>query len=102
LKEHEINYATHELELEAIVHVLRMWRNYLMGRKIELETDHCDLKYLFEQPTLNARQTRWLESINEYNFDIKNIKEKENKVVDALSTRMHKMHAIATDLNLMI
>jgi len=34
LKEHERNYATHDLEFASIVHVLRMWRNYLMGRKI--------------------------------------------------------------------
>jgi hypothetical protein len=39
LKEHEINYATHDLELEAIVHALKMWRHYLMGRKFELRTD---------------------------------------------------------------
>jgi hypothetical protein len=93
LKEHEINYATHDLELEAIVHALRMWRHYLMGRKFELRTDHSGLKYLFEQPTLNARQTRWLEFLSEYDFDIKHIKGKENKVVDALNRRVHKMHA---------
>ena len=58
LKEHEINYATHDLELEIIVHALRMWRHYLMGRNFELRTDHSGLKYLFEQPTLNATQTR--------------------------------------------
>ena len=34
LKEHEINYDTHELELEFIVHALRMWRHYLMGRNL--------------------------------------------------------------------
>ena len=28
LKEHEKNYATHDLELEAIVHVINMWRNF--------------------------------------------------------------------------
>jgi hypothetical protein len=93
LKEHEINYATHDLELVAIVHALRMWRHYLMGIKFELRTDHSGLKYLFEQPTLNARQTRWLEFLSEYNFDIKHIKGKENKVVDALNKRVHKMHA---------
>jgi len=71
LKEHEVNYVTHDLELETIVHVLRMWRHYLIGRKIELRTDHCGLKYLFEQPTLNARQTRWMEFLSEYDFDIK-------------------------------
>jgi hypothetical protein len=32
LKEHEINYATHDLELIAILHSLRKWRHYLMGR----------------------------------------------------------------------
>jgi hypothetical protein len=55
LKEHERNYANHELELVAIIHALRMWRHYLMGKKFELRTDHIGLKYHFEQPTLNAR-----------------------------------------------
>jgi hypothetical protein len=30
-KEHEIKYATHELELETIIHALKMWRHYPMG-----------------------------------------------------------------------
>ena len=32
-KDDEKNYATRDLELAAIVHSLKMWRNYLMGRK---------------------------------------------------------------------
>ena len=32
LKEHERNYATHNLELATIVHALKMWRHYLMGK----------------------------------------------------------------------
>jgi hypothetical protein len=48
---------------------------------------------LFDQPTLNARQSRWLEFLCEYDFDIKHIKGKENKVVDALSRRVHELHA---------
>jgi hypothetical protein len=48
IKEHERNYATHDLELVVIIHALNMWRNYLMGKKFELRTDHSGLKYMFE------------------------------------------------------
>jgi hypothetical protein len=95
LKEHERNYASHDLELEAIVHALKMWRHYLVGKKFELRTYHCGLKHFFGQPTLNARQTRWLEFLSEYEFEIKHIKGKENQVADALSNRVHEVH-IAT------
>jgi hypothetical protein len=98
-KEHERKYATHDLELAAIVHNLRMCRHYLMGKKFELRTYHIGLKYLFEQPTLNARKTRWLEFLSEYDFDIKHIKGKENKVSNALSRRVHIMHATAVNMH---
>jgi hypothetical protein len=76
LKEHEKNYATHDLELAAIIHALRKWRHYLMGKRFELRTDHNGLKYLFDQPTLNSRQIRWIEFLCEYDFDINHIKGK--------------------------
>jgi hypothetical protein len=98
LKEHEINYATHELELVAIVHVLRMWRHYLMGFFFEMRTNHSGLKYLFEKPTLNARKTRSMEFLSEYDFDIKHIKRKEKKVVDAIGRRVHKRHATSISM----
>jgi len=50
------------------------------------------MKYLFVQPTLNARQIRWLEFLSECDFDINHIKGKEKKVVDALSRRVHEFH----------
>jgi hypothetical protein len=99
LKEHERNYATHDLELVDIVHALRMWSHYLMGKKFELRTDHIGLKYLFEQPTLIARKTRWLEFLSEYDFDIKHIKGKENKVSNALSRRVHIMHPTTVSMH---
>jgi hypothetical protein len=99
LKEHERNYATHDLELASIVHALRMWRHYIMGKKFKIRTNHIGLKYIFEQPILNVGQTRWLEFVSEYDFDIKHIKEKENKVVDVLSRRVHLMHATAVSMH---
>jgi hypothetical protein len=76
MKEHERNYATHDLELATILHALKMWRHYLMGRIFELRTDHSGLKYFFGKPNLNVRQSRWMEFISEYDFDIKYIKGK--------------------------
>ena len=43
LNEHEVNYVNHDLELASIVHALKMWRHYLLGRKCVLMTDHYGL-----------------------------------------------------------
>jgi hypothetical protein len=99
LKEHERNYDTSDLELATIIHALRMWRHYLMGKKFELRTNHIGLKYLFEQPTLNSRQTIWLELLSEYEFTIKHIKGKESKFFDALRRRVHLMHATVVSMH---
>jgi hypothetical protein len=95
LNEHEVNYVTHDLELAAIVHALKMWRHYLLGRKFLLMTDHYGLRYLFDQPKLNARQARWMALLSEFDFEIKHIKGKENKVVNALSRSMKTIHLAA-------
>jgi hypothetical protein len=92
LNEHEVNYVSHDLELVAIVHALKMWRHYLLGRKFVLMTDHCGLRYLFDQPNVNARQARWMALLSEFDFEIKHIKGKENRVVDALSRSMKMIH----------
>jgi hypothetical protein len=55
LKPHEQNYPTHDLELAAIVHALKIWRHYLIGNKCHVFTDHKSLKYIFTQPNLNLR-----------------------------------------------
>jgi hypothetical protein len=99
IKEYEMNYATHDLELATIVHALKMWRHYLMGKRFELRTDHSGLKYLFEQPTLNAKKTKWMEFLSEYDFEIKHIKGKENKFVDALNRRLHLMHTTIVSMH---
>ena len=70
LKEHECNYPTHDLELAAVVHALKIWRHYLFGTRTEVYTDHKNLKYIFTQPDLNMRQRRWLELIKDYDMGI--------------------------------
>ena len=98
MKEHEKNYATHDLELATIVHVINMWMHYLMGIIFELRTDHCGLKYLFDQPTLNARKARWLEFLCEFDFQIKHIKGNKNKVVYALIRKVQEMRVASISI----
>ena len=87
LKPHERNYATHDLELLAVVFALKIWRHYLLGEKFELFTDHKSLKYLFTQKDLNMRQQRWLEFLASYDLDIQYTPGKANVVADALSRK---------------
>ena len=47
LRRHEENYATHDLELAAVVHALKIWRHYLLGNPIHIYSDHKSLKYIF-------------------------------------------------------
>jgi hypothetical protein len=56
LRRHQENYVMHNLELLAIVNALKVWRHYLVGRKFELNTDHCGVQHIFTESDLNARQ----------------------------------------------
>jgi hypothetical protein len=47
LKKHEVNYPTHDLELAAVVHALKIWRHYLLGNKVHIFTDYKSLRYIF-------------------------------------------------------
>nr|AAT47081.1 putative polyprotein [Oryza sativa Japonica Group] len=89
LRPHEGNYPTHDLELAAVVHALKIWRHYLIGNRCEVYTDHKSLKYIFTQPDLNLRQRRWLELIKDYDMGIHYHPGKANVVADALSRKSH-------------
>jgi hypothetical protein len=89
LRPHEVNYPTHDLELAAIVHALKIWRHYLMGNHCNIFTDHKSLKYIFTQSELNMRQRRWLELIKDYDLEVHYHPEKANVVADALSRKVH-------------
>jgi hypothetical protein len=87
LRPHEQNYPTHDLELAAVVHALKIWRHYLMGAHCNIYTDHKSLKYIFTQVDLNMRQRRWLELIKDYDLDVHYHPGKANVVADALSRK---------------
>ncbi|KAL0395497.1 UNVERIFIED_CONTAM: Retrovirus-related Pol polyprotein from transposon [Sesamum latifolium] len=87
LRPHELNYPTHDLELAAIVHALKIWRQYLYGETFQIFTDHKSLKYITTQKELNLRQRRWIELLKDYDCTIDYHPGKANVVADALSRK---------------
>ncbi|XP_050908927.1 uncharacterized protein LOC127122669 [Lathyrus oleraceus] len=101
LKVHERNYPTHDLELAAVVFVLKIWRHYLFGSRFEVFSDHKSLKYLFDQKELNMRQRRWLELLKDYDFELSYHPGKANVVADALSRKsLHMSMLMVRELEL--
>jgi hypothetical protein len=89
LRNHEQNYPTHDLELAAVIHALKIWRHHLMSAKSNIYNDHKSLKYIFTQADLNMRQRRWLELIKDYDLEVHYHPSKANVVADALSRKAH-------------
>ncbi|WVZ96993.1 hypothetical protein U9M48_042564 [Paspalum notatum var. saurae] len=89
LRKHEVNYPTHDLELAAVVHALKIWHHYLFGQHCEIYADHKSLKYIFTQNELNMRQRRWLKLIKDYDMEIHYHPGKVNVVADALSRKSY-------------
>ncbi|KAL1914164.1 uncharacterized protein VTP21DRAFT_10268 [Calcarisporiella thermophila] len=83
----EQNYPTHERELLAIVHALKVWRCYLEGQHFVVRTDHRSLKHLQRQKKLSRRMARWMEELQEYDFTIEYRPGSMMTVADALSRR---------------
>ena len=98
LKPHELNYATHDLELAAVVHALKTWRHYLIGKRCDVYTDHKSLKYIFTQKELNLRLRRWLELIKDYDMKLHYHPGKANVVADALSRKSYANTLVSTGL----
>jgi hypothetical protein len=69
-----------------------------MGKTFEMRTYQSGLKYFFGKQILNSRKIRWSKFLSENDFDIKHIIGKGNKVSDAISRRVHEMHATTINM----
>jgi hypothetical protein len=98
LRKHEAHYPTHDFELATVVHALKIWRHYLMGKRCQLYTDHKSLKYIFTQSNLNLSQSRWLELIKDYDLGINYHPGKANVVADGLSRRSHMSQLVVDSM----
>ena len=85
LIEAQLNYATTEKELLAVVFAFDKFRFYLIGSKVIVYTDHSALKYLLAKKDAKPRLLRWILLLQEFDLEIKDKKRIENLVADHLS-----------------
>ena len=76
--------AIYEKEMVAILHALKKWRTYLMGRHFKVKIDHDSLKHFLEQRLSSKEQQKWVTKMLGYDFEIIYKKGKLNVVADAL------------------
>ncbi|GBG91191.1 hypothetical protein CBR_g52073 [Chara braunii] len=89
-----------EKEPYAIYKALTHWRHYLLGRFFYVRTDHQTLKWMRTQPVLSDALKRWIEVIEQYDFEPQYVKGEYNKVADALSRRPDFSGALITEFGL--
>ena len=70
-----------------IMHALAKFRQYLVGGKFIVNTDHNSLRHFLTQKELNDRQQKWVSKVQYFDFDIEYKKGKMNVVADALSCK---------------
>ena len=74
-------------ELLVVVHAVKVWRHYVMGRKIMIVTDQQALKHLLEQKIATPYQQKFLVKLLGLEYTIKYQLRKKNWVADTLSRR---------------
>jgi hypothetical protein len=81
----ELNYIVTEKEFLAVIYAINKFRHYITGYSTLVHTDHSAIKYLMNKPITNARSTRWLLLLQEFDITIVDRLRKENVVDDFLS-----------------
>ena len=71
----------------AIVFALKILRHYLYGEKFKVFSDYKSLKYIFTQRDINKRQRRWMEYLEDYDFNLHYHLGKANVVANTLSRK---------------
>ena len=83
----EIKYCITCKELAAIIFGLKQYHQYLLGRRFIIRSDHAALLYLRSAKELIGQQARWLDFIEEFNFDFQHTAGTSQGNADALSRK---------------
>ncbi|KAJ9556479.1 hypothetical protein OSB04_011093 [Centaurea solstitialis] len=81
----QANYSTTEKELLVVVFALEKFRQYLLGTKVIVFTDHAALRYLMTKKDAKPRLIRWILLLQEFDLEIRDKSGAQNLVADHLS-----------------
>jgi len=70
LNKAERNYSITRKELLAVIFGLKRYRQYLIGRKLVIRTDHSALQWLRRTPEPIAQAGRWLAIMEKFSFEV--------------------------------
>ena len=85
LNKAEKNYCITEKELLAIRYFIEYYRQYLLGRRFRVRSDHQALIWLFRLKEPRGKIARWLEILSQYDFSVEYRPGKKQGHCDALS-----------------
>ncbi|GFW94050.1 retrovirus-related Pol polyprotein from transposon 17.6 [Trichonephila clavipes] len=87
LSKPERNYCVTRKELLAIVKAVEHFHPYLYGRRFLLRTDHASLTWLLNFKNSEGQIARWIQSLQEYDVEIRHRKGSAHGNTDALLRR---------------
>jgi hypothetical protein len=67
----QLNYATTEKELLAVVFAFEKFRSYIVNSKVIVYTDHAVIKYLLAKKEAKPRLIRWILLLQEFDVEIR-------------------------------
>ncbi len=87
LSKSERRYCVTRKELLAVVTFIQQFRHYLLGRHFLLRTDHGSLRWLQQFKEPEGQLVRWLEQLQDYDFEIVHRPGHKHSNADAMSRR---------------